>query len=715
MSKRGLVGWAFLVACVWVSAVAAEPGSKALVPQPHYGEIAQKVGRMLPSSHLLQFPLDDAVSQRAWTNLVNSFDPDHSFFLQGDIHAFTNWSTRIDDAVRSGDVTLPYDLHRIFCQRLEERCAAVSNLLSQGFTFTVDESYVWKRKEQPWPATRQEQDELWRKRVKNEYLAQVIGKELAAATATNAPDAKKKSARDGDDDPLGTPEESINKRYRQFLGVFRDMDEETILQRYLSAVAAAYDPHTDYMSPMRKEDFDIDMNLSLCGIGAQLRSEDGTAKITELLPGGPAERDKREIRLVPGDRIIGVGQGEGPVEDIVHWPLNKAVRKIRGAKGTKVVLDVIPASDPSGATTKRVDLVRDEIKLEEQAATGRVARVTLPDGAALKLGVVKLPTFYGTMDKRPNQPGFRSATLDVAKQLASFNSENVAGIILDLRNNGGGSLREAVSLVGLFVRSGPVVQVREARQLLVLPVPNLDPAIAFRRPMVVLINRASASASEIVAGALQDYGRAVLVGDTQSHGKGTVQTVMQLGAERNGSMKVTTASFYRINGASTQRKGVAADIVIPSLLEGLDIGEDKLPGALPWSQVESALYVPVADTPKVVPELKARSAKRLAANPRYTRYCALSRHIQELNRQQTVPLELQARRAIMKAESEMRKLEEEESAAARKEGDEDDVVLDEALNILADLVGQMGNGDLPMETEGDLRTRFMRIFGHNDP
>jgi len=699
---------------------AADRGNGQPVPQPHYGDVAQKVARVLPAAHLLQYPLGDEISQKAWTNLITAFDFDRSYFLQSDIAAFTNMQTRIDDAVKAGDVSFPFEVYRVFRARLEDRYAYVTNLLETGFTFTEDESYTWKRKDAPWPATQAEQDELWRKRIKNEVLAQLIGRELDRAAATNTAAAVTNDAPAAavggtatNTPPVLTPQENVAKRYKQFMIVIQDMDEEAILQRYLSAVAMAYDPHSDYMSPMRKEDFDIDMNLSLCGIGAQLRSEDGTAMIVEVIPGGPADRDKRAIRLTKGDKIIGVGQGDGAIEDIVHLPLNKAVRKIRGEKGTKVVLSVIPASDPSGTSTKIVDLIRDEVKLEEQAATGRVVRVTLPDGAVRKLGVVKLPTFYGTMDKRPNQPGFRSATVDVAKRLAAFNSENVSGLILDLRDNGGGSLREAVSLTGLFVRSGPVVQVREARQIVVLPVPNMDPAMAFRKPVLVLINRASASASEIVAGALQDYGRAVLVGDTQSHGKGTVQTVMPLGSEKFGSMKVTTASFYRINGASTQRKGVGADIVIPSTLDGLDIGEDKLPGSLPWTQIEQALYIPVADVSKFVPQLKEHSAKRLADNARYARYCTLVRHVQEVNERKEVPLEINARRKLMKAENEMRKLQDDVQDASKAEGKEDDVVLDEALNILSDLVTLTGGADIPMETEGDLRTRMMRIFGQD--
>jgi carboxyl-terminal processing protease len=701
------------VSCA-VAAAWAQP-----LPQAHYGDIAKKVARLLPEKHLLQASLDDAISTKAWTNLLVSFDFDRSYFRQEDIDSFEYMRLNIDDAIQKGDVSFPYEVYRVFRERIEERYEFVTNLLERGFSLDKDEVYVWKRKDAPWPKDRAEQDELWRKRIKNEYLVQVIGRELEMADATNKTDTAQEPEVKGDDasdaKPVLTPEENITKRYRQLMIVVQDMDEEAILQRYLSAVTMAYDPHSEYMSPMRKEDFDIDMNLSLCGIGAQLRSEDGMAVVMEVLAGGPAARDTRPIRLVKGDKIIGVAQGDGPVEDIVHLPLNKAVRKIRGAKGTKVVLNVIPAADPSGTTTKNVDLIRDEVRLEEQAATGKVERVTMPDGSSRKMGVIRLPTFYGTMDKRPSQEGFRSATLDVAKLLASFNNENVSGLVLDLRNNGGGSLREAISLVGLFVRSGPVVQVREPRKIVVLPVPNMDPAAAFRKPVVVLINRVSASASEIVAAALHDYGRAVLVGDSQSHGKGSVQTVLPLGSAKYGSLKITTASFYRINGSSTQRKGIGANIVIPSTLEGMEIGEDKLPGSLPWTQVEEALYIPVSDLEKFLPTLKEKSASRLAKNERYKRYCTLVRHVKEVRAKEDVPLEINARRALIEAEKEMRKIEGDEAEEGSQNGREDDVVLDEALNILADLIDISGGGDLPMETEGDLRTRMMRIFGRDLP
>ena len=779
----------------------AEEAKKPFGPQPHFVEIAKKIARILPAAHLRQTPLDESLSRQAWTNLMNSFDPTRIYFLQSDIEKFAEMETKMAAALKTGDVTFGYEMHQAFLKQLENRYTFTTNLLAQEFTFTEDETFTWKRKDFPWPATEEERDEIWRKLIKDDLLRNTLSRELNAAAKAHrtdweaivrrvqqqpnmkleelkglletkkwetiirldrpnitaeelgdilkdvkpcdltlpVPDEVKplpKKEEKPDDKNEAKPEEGgdvkppaapildpphimIGKRYKQFLTIMQDMDEDMVLQRYLNAFAMAYDPHTEYMSPARKEDFDIDMGLSLIGIGAQLRTEDGAAKIMELIPGGPAERDTRDIRLRVSDKIIGVGQGDEAIEDILHLPLNKAVRKIRGKKGTKVVLETIPADDPTGTTLKRVDLIRDEIKLEDQAATGRVTRVTLADGSAMKLGIVRLPTFYGTMDRRPGDEGYRSASEDVARILADFNTENVAGLILDLRNNGGGVLNEARALTGLFIRSGPAVQVREISRVAALPVPNLNPTMAFRRPVVVLVNRASASASEIVAGALQDYGRAVIVGDTQTHGKGTVQTVFPLGDEEMGSIKLTTANFYRITGASTQLKGIASDIVIPSLLDGLDIGEEKLPGALPWTQMDAAQFIRVADVASFVPKLREQSAERLAANPKYTRHCALVRHVQEVSQRTEVPLEINARRQMMKAEEEIRKLEEGDSEdegnvpASRtgKPREGENVVLDEALNILSDLVKMMGDKELPMEAEGDLRAKLLRIFG----
>jgi len=749
MKKISLFTFCILFTLTTVLGVQSTEAVNEPVPQAHYGSIAKKLARALSRGHVSQKPLDDSISQHAWTNLLDAFDFDRSYFLQSDVNAFTNYQSRIDDMLKAGDVTLPYEIFSIFKQRVEERYIFVTNQLSRGFDFNIDEDYLIRRKDTVvWPVDQAAQDDIWRKRIKSYLLAMNISRELAEEAATNKIETVDIGLLDDDSinsnvltnaensivgvttnsigsdksKPVLTPSENIAKRYKQYMMIVQDMDEEAVLQCYLSAVAHAYDPHTDYMSPMSKEDFDISMNLSLCGIGASLRTEDGMAKIMELIPGGPAQRDKRDIRLTSGDKIIGVGQDDDPIEDIVHMPLNKSVRKIRGEKGTRVVLEVIPASDPSGTTTKIVDLIRDEVKLEEQAATGYVARVTMKTGDIRKIGVVRLPTFYATMDKRPGQAGFRSATADISRFITEFNREDVSGMILDLRNNGGGSLREAISLTGLFIRSGPVVQVRESRRILVMPVPHMDGALAFRKPMAVLINRASASASEIVAGALQDYGRAIVIGDTQSHGKGTVQTVLPLGSQEYGSLKITTASFYRINGDSTQMKGVRSDIVIPSRLEGLDIGEDKLPGALPWTQVEPAMYVPVFDMKKFTMDLKKMSAERLSENKEYSSYCKIVRGFEEAGQRKVIPLQSNKRKALMQEERALRDMDDDESSddsEATEElsipglstRDRNDIVLKESMNILSDLIDVSGGTEMKLETEGDLSTRLLQIFG----
>ena len=735
-----------LMVLLTVSAMAAVFAGRPdadVKPQPHYGSVARRLVNMLERHHVLQQRFDDEMSRRAWTNLVTQYDPAHMIFLKSDVDRFSRMETGIDDALRSGDVTFGYEVFKVFSERLAGRVDFVTNLLNTTeFDFTKNEEYKWSRKEDPWPETIDECNELWRKRIKNELLAQTISRELDAEKAKKDEDKeKKKSDKDkddkvkddkdkggkdksdqgkdpkdgGDDDappePTLTPKENMIKRYRHYLAVATEPDEETVLQRYLSAAASAYDPHSDYMSPTRKEDFDMDMNLSLCGVGAVLSFEpdDGTLKIAEVMPGGPMDKDGR---IKKGDRIVGVGQGSKPIEDITWKPMKKTIHKIRGEKGTKVVLEILPRSDTSGATRKRIPLIRDEIKLDEgHAATGRVEKVVL-DGVTNSFGYARLPGFYGTMDKRPNDPDYRSCSLDVGKYVAQFNRRETQGMILDLRGNGGGSLKEAVLLAQLFLQPSPVVQIREVRNLGVLPTfPGL-PSFAYRKPLIVLIDRLSASASEIVAAVLQDTGRAIVIGDTQSHGKGTVQTVYPMGSEVFGSMKVTTARFYRINGSSTQVKGVASDIVLPSTLDGLDTGEDKLPNALPWTRVEPVGYSAVWNLNEYVPELKARSDARLAGNVEWQRHMRAVKLFRESSERKTAPLERKARMKLMREEREMRELDDakaedddespEETAFAQSEEGKErnkDVVLDEAFKVLADLVRLTDGKEAPPPPE----------------
>lgn len=668
------------------------PSLKPLVPRNYDGRIAQRLGDMLPKSHVLQMRLNDAISQRAWTNLVTWYDFDHSVFLKSDLDRFAAREKRLDDELALGDASFGYDLYNLYVQRLRERIDFATNLvLSTTWDFTTNETYRIRRKDAPWPEDREAAELHWRRRLKNEALVATINHELDKSTNT-----------------LDIANDIV-KRYRQYASVLSEPDEEMVLQNYMSALARAYDPHSDYMSPAVKEDFDMDMNLTLCGVGAVLGMDDGALKIDEIMPGGPIDVDGR---IKEGDKIVGVQQGDGEMEDIMWQPMRKSIKKIRGKKGTRVTLEIVPRSDLSGTSRKRIELVRDEIKLEDQAATGRVERVEL-NGVTNKLGYVFLPGFYETMEKRPFDEGYRSAAMDVSDILADFNSQDVQGLVLDLRGNGGGSLREAVFLSALFVGNGPVVQIRDIRTVGALPIPPGN-SIAFRKPMVVLTDRASASASEIVAGHLQDVGRAVVLGDSRTHGKGTVQTVMGLGPEKYGSSKITTARFYRVDGRSTQLEGVAADIHLPSLLDSLDIGEDKLTYALPFTRIAPARYALAWNMHKYVPELKRLSEERTKDDARYQKHIENVRGMKEISEREEVSLEYDTRKAQMMKDREFRELDEigegnddEEKAAKSEEKKsrsrrrrnapkEDDPVLDEAYRILSDLVRLTAGEEAPL-------------------
>ena len=697
--------------------------------------VAAAIVRDMPLVHVRHKAFEGPLAAAAWTNFVDSLDYEHVYFTQEDLAEFEPAGLAYDALVRSGDVAWAKAVFDRFVRRVAERRDFVAAAVTNEFDFSEDDSYVFRRHREPRPADAAAQDALWTQRVKNALLAARIRRELADEAASNklARAAAEGAAADsatnavkGVEAAVAEAREDVVKAQDRFLDILRDADEEYWLGRFFNAVATAYDPHSAYMSPAGAEDFDIDMGLSLQGIGATLQSEDGACKVVEIVPGSPSDRDESPERLVPGDKIVGVAQGDGEFADVRHWPLYKAVRLIRGPKGSVVRLRVIPASDPNAE--KIVTLVRDEIKLEEQAASGTVETFEDASGAERRMGWVKLPGFYAT----PGGPGTsrRSCSDDIAKILADFNSQGVEGVVLDLRGNGGGSLQEAVFVAGLFLRTGPVVMVRETRRKAVLP--DNNPAVAFRGPMVVLVDRLSASASEIVAAALQDYGRAVVLGDRTTHGKGTVQSVMPVEGDekRLGKLKATTALFYRITGASTQLRGVSSDIRLPSFFEAYaDLGEDKLPGALKWSHVSPAVYRVVDDLDPVLPALRARSEARRAADPRWRARMELLANFAAFNTNNLVPLRYADRRAQAEADDRVARAvaessgaedggapdmtgaggdlrgatdaEEEDGAAAvpdaaerrrrRKEkARKADIVLDEALRVLADLADLHG-------------------------
>lgn len=683
MKLRSLAFVALALSLAGSSAPSQQNGKEPLAPTAHHIRAAKLLALNLPQRHLNRKPLNAEIATNALAIYLDMLDFEHTYFLQSDIDEFRAKGPELADLLRAGDLSFAFHVYNVFLTRVANRVAFVHELLDHGFDLDSEETYAWKRKNAPWAANEEEWNDLWRRKIKHEYISHTVARHLGSSeedeedpsSATNASAVAQLKM---------TPEERIRKNYDRFLTIMRDNDANFVTERYLNAFAKAYDPHSDYLSPWGLEDFEIGMKLSLQGIGALLSSEDGAAKVERLIPGGPAERDGR---LKPGDKIIAVAQGDNPPVDVLHWPLSRTVRLIRGEKGTKVVLTVIPASDPTGSQVTFIDLIRDEVKLEDQAAKSELRTVIGEDGVERKIGIITLPEFYADLKGLSSSPNARSSARDVARLLSELRDQGAEAIVLDLRNNGGGSLSDAIQMTGLFIERGPVVQVRDQRRVQALNDP--DPGVVFRGPVAVLVNRMSASASEILAAALQDYGRAIIIGDSKTHGKGTVQTLIPLSnvSTNVGQIKVTTASFYRIAGGSTQLRGVEPDIVIPSPLESMEIGEEFLPHALPWTQVAEAAYMPFGDLPSLRPELKLRAQNRLERSEKYRTYTNLLAQIAERQRAPEISLNLETRLSLAQTEREMRKaLEEKSSGAADKDGKKKqaDFALEESINILCD-------------------------------
>ncbi len=702
--KRTILFWSILSLTVLSHAARLEPEGKQ-------SQIAKATVAALPRLHMSHEPLSESLTRRTLENYLRTLDFDRTIFLASDVESFRLRLPQLQKELESGDLTFAFDAFTLFQSRASNRVDYVHALLDKGFDVNVDEDFVWKRKDAAWAANEAEWDRLWARKVKNEYVGRLVSTEMrrieaeekAAETnqvseaASEGPEVEAGTAPAVAADPEDklSPEELIRKRYDQFRTVLGSHDSEYVLQMYLNSFTRAFDTHSSYFSPRNEEDFDIQMRLSLTGIGALLTSEEGAAKIEKLIKGGPAERDGR---LQPGDKIIAVAQDtEAPV-DILFWPLYKSVRLIRGPIGSTVVLHVIPASDPTGTEVRLIDLVRAEIKLEEKAAKSKLHELPRGDGS-LKLGIIHLPDFYADLSgKRDNNAESRSSAADVRRLLRELNASGAHGLVLDLRNNGGGSLPDAVEMTGFFIDQGPVVQVKAERQ--VRPLFDPDRGLEFDKPMVVLVNRQSASASEILAAALQDYGRAIIVGDSKTHGKGSVQSLMPLdrGDETLGALKVTTAAFYRVDGRSTQLKGVSPDVEIRTPTDVMELGEEYLDNVLPWSWIRPTRYQPSGDLRSLVKQLQMQSQARLAENKEFKYYQDKIDRLAERVQRRKISLRLEERLAQAKADRELDKLQQsglmlgdDDDEGAGEDGaaeiqPEKDLILMEGLEILADLI-----------------------------
>lgn len=625
-------------------------------PGPDDARIAYVAARLLEGQHFLQHPLDDEFSAKFLDRYLETLDPQHLHFTQEDLAEFERYRTRLDDLTHVGDTTPAYRIFNRFYERLAQRVAYAGTLLQEEkFTFDTDERIVTNRKDAPYPRDLTEAHTLWRQRLRFEYLEEKIAKQAAkkkaatraatsktnqldtlsadakvahGASATNEPAAKVAVAKETKPKtPAEEIVETLNLRYARNLRFFREWDADDVLELYLTSLAHVYDPHSDYFNPRQAENFAIGMNLSLFGIGAELGSEDGFCTIRKLMAGGPAAKSKQ---LGEKDRIVAVAQSNAPPVDVVEMSLNKVVQLIRGPKDTEVRLTVIPVTDAS--ERRVVTIIRDEIKLDDQAAKAKVIDLPTAAGETFRLGVIDLPTFYVPMDvgapKKTDLAASDGASaqhytsVDVAHLLAKLKAEKCQGIILDLRRNGGGSLEECVKLTGMFIKDGPIVQVNGPSGAQVTEDP--DPSVVYDGPLVVLTSRFSASASEILAGALQDYGRAIVVGDLSTHGKGTVQNLNPLryamrpsatSTNDPGTLKITRGKFYRVSGGSTQLKGVLSDIVLPSKLNYVkEIGESALENALQWDQITSARYNKLNEVAPYLNDLLRRSNQRISTN-----------------------------------------------------------------------------------------------------
>jgi carboxyl-terminal processing protease len=575
---------------------AAGDSITVIAPEGYHPEVDKWITTILSRYHYKKQPLNDSLSSVIFDKYLNALDHSKSYFLQSDIVEFERYREEFDDLLLKGNLDPIYHIYNRFIERVQQRMAYVDKALEKDFDFTADEEFKLRRDEDPWPRTEEEANEFWRKRLKYDALnLKLAGKEEESI------------------------KETLRKRYDNFKKNIYQWKSEDVFQIAMNSYSEAIDPHTNYLSPITSDNFKINMSLSLEGIGAQLQSEDDYTKIAEIIPGGPAAKSGLLHR---NDKIIGVAQGDdGEMVDVIGWRLNDVVQLIRGPKESVVRLSILKGEEGANALPKEIKIVRDKVKLEEQSAKKEILEIEHED-QTYRMGVINIPAFY--LDFEAQQKGikdFKSTTRDVKKLIKELKSENVDGVIIDLRNNGGGSLSEAIELTGLFIKDGPVVQVRNADGSIDIG-DDPDPEIVYDGPLAVLVNRFSASASEIFAGAIQDYGRGIIIGE-QTFGKGTVQNLIDLNRvmpgskDKLGQIKLTIAKYYRIDGGSTQHLGVVPDIQFPSPYEPDEFGESSEPSALPWDQISPTMYEKYGDLSAIIPQLQASHKERFFSGAEY--------------------------------------------------------------------------------------------------
>ena len=634
---------------------------KQLEPEPQHPMVFSTAMQLVASYHYQKPTINDQFSSNAFDNYIKDLDPSKVYFLKSDIAEFEKYRYAIDESIFSGDVKPGFEIFNRYQQRLQERINYAFLLLNDStqFDFTANDSFMVEREKASFANNIDELNALWKLKLKYECLpSKVQGKDFK------------------------TYSETIRKRYDNLLKLSSKTKSEDVFQLYANSLTELADPHTNYYSPRASADFNTQMSLSLEGIGATLQTENEYTKIREVVKGGPADKSKK---IHAGDKIIGVAQGDSDIVNVVDWRLDDVVSLIRGKKGTIVRLEIIPASEPN--KTKIIEIKRDKIVLEDQSAKSSVKEITR-DSKTYKYGVISLPTFYiDFAAARKGDPNYKSTTRDVKKLIAELKKQKVDGLIIDLRNNGGGSLQEAVELTGLFIKTGPVVQVKDGAGGL-KDETDRNPEVFYDGPLTVLVNRFSASASEIFAAAMQDYGRGVVVGE-KTYGKGTVQNMVavnefvQYNGKPLGEVKLTIAKFYRITGSSTQHRGVIPDVELPSLYAAKEFGEDASKYALPWDQINPTKYEPVNLVTNKLGDIRSKHMQRMSNNKEYEYLQQDINFFKEHNEKLYQTLnEVEYKKQNDKIGADKKAREDERKA---RKATNPDLIMDEAMEVMCDL------------------------------
>lgn len=674
MKKLFFAGITGVVLLMSQGAMAAVADTTQLKSKPIYGKEAKVVTYILDNNHYRKITLGDSLSSVILDEYVKGLDNNKTYFTTEDLKGFEKYRDKMDDLIRSENVEAAYTIYNLFRKRFDARMNyLMTMLITQKFDYSVEETYETDRDKEPWCKNDAELNDVWRRMIKSQALSLKLA---------------------GKDQP--EIEKMLKERYERFGKSIRQLNAEDVFSMYMNAVTESYDPHTNYLSPKAADLFKQQMSKSLEGIGAQLQTENDYTKVAKIIPGGPA--NKSDLIHV-NDRITGIGQGStGEIVDVIGWRIDEVVKLIKGPKGTTVRLQILPAETGVTGPSKIITLVRDKIKLEDQLAKRKTINYN-KDGKALKLGVITLPDFYMDFEAyQKGDPNYTSTSRDVQKLIKELQTEHVDGIVLDLRDNGGGSLTEAIDLTGLFIKNGPVVQVKNSADK-IETLADENPSLIYNGPLVVLTNRFSASASEIFAGAIQDYHRGVIVGES-SYGKGTVQTVIKLNRFINdpnnqvGELKITFQKFYRVTGSSTQHKGVTPDIPLPTALSPEQFGESSSPSALPWDEIRGTLYqkTPMISD-KVISNLTKAYQGRLKTDISLQRFVSETEETSRSYKDTKVSLnEVTRKKEMEEAEKKKAANDKLNTKIVIKEGvpadvmDMDDEYLREGLFVLGDLI-----------------------------